>query len=142
MRRGTLILLLFIVLLAIGAAFVNFWPNPDSHGTAWHGVNNPFTIKQGLDLQGGVSVLLVPDPAQHYTQQEIASSIDTTLQQIENRVNARAKSMKEEGTLPDAYTPVIRTVAPAAAGPVLYFVFLLAKSLINGEWKVDDHPGD
>src|SRR5437764_3632741 len=87
MRRGTLLLLLFIVLLAAGAAFVDFWPNPDSKGVPWHGVNNPFTIKQGLDLQGGVSVLLVPDPAQHYTQQEIASSIDTTLQQIENRVN-------------------------------------------------------
>src|SRR5207244_11967396 len=84
--RRTLILLRFIVLLAIGAAFVNFWPHSDK-GETWHGLNNPFTIRQGLDLQGGVSVLLVPDPAQHYTQQEIANSIDTTRQQIENRVN-------------------------------------------------------
>jgi preprotein translocase subunit SecD len=87
MRRGTLLLLLFIVLLAAGAAFVNFWPNPDSKGVAWHGVNNPFTIQEGLDLQGGASILLVPDPNQHYSKQEINDSIGNTLTQIENRVN-------------------------------------------------------
>ena len=87
MRRGTLLLLLFIVLLAAGAAFVDFWPNPDSKGVPWHGVNNPFTIQQGLDLQGGVSILLVPDPSQHYSRQEISDSIGNTLTQIENRVN-------------------------------------------------------
>ena len=87
MRRGTLVLLLFIVLLGLGAAYVNFWPNPDSQGHPWHGLNNPFTIQQGLDLQGGVSVLLVPDPAQHYTQAEINSQIGTTEQRILERVN-------------------------------------------------------
>src|SRR2546421_11023406 len=87
MRRGTLLLLLFIVLLAAGAAFVDFWPNPDSKGAPWHGVNNPFTVQQGLDLQGGVSILLVPDPSQHYSRQEISDSIGNTLTQIENRVN-------------------------------------------------------
>ena len=87
MRRGTLLLLLFIVLLAAGAAFVDFWPNPNSKGVPWHGVNNPFTIQQGLDLQGGVSILLVPDPSQHYSRQEISDSIGNTLTQIENRVN-------------------------------------------------------
>ena len=87
MRRGTLILLLFIVLLGLGAAFVDFWPNPDSSGKAWHGLNNPFTIQQGLDLQGGVSVLLIPDPTQHYTKSEISNSIGSTEQNIQNRVN-------------------------------------------------------
>jgi len=88
MRRGTLTLLLAIVLLAIGAAYVNFWPNPDSHGVAWHGLNNPFPIKFGLDLQGGVSVLLIPDPSQHYSQQEVSSSINNVTTQIEKRVNS------------------------------------------------------
>src|SRR2546428_13652981 len=87
MRRGTLLLLLFIVLLAAGAAFVDFWPNPDSKGAPWHGVNNPFPVQQGLDLQGGVSILLAPDPSQHYRRQEISDSIGNTLTQIENRVN-------------------------------------------------------
>jgi preprotein translocase subunit SecD len=86
MRRGTLLLLLIIVLLAVGAAFVVFWPHSDS-GKTWHGINNPYGIKLGLDLQGGVSVLLVPDPSQHYTTAEVNSAIDSTIQQITKRVN-------------------------------------------------------
>ena len=92
MRRGTLILLLLILLLAAGAAFVDFWPHSDK-GAAWHGVNNPFTVQQGLDLQGGVSILLVPDPSQHYSKQEVDSAIVNTLTQIENRVNALDKKI-------------------------------------------------
>src|SRR2546430_12200925 len=86
MRRGTLILLLLILLLAAGAAFVDFWPHSDK-GATWHGVNNPFTVQEGLDLQGGVSILLVPDPSQHYSKAEVDSAIVNTLTQIENRVN-------------------------------------------------------
>jgi preprotein translocase subunit SecD len=86
MRRGTLLSLLFIVLLAVGAAFVDFWPHSNT-GATWHGINNPFTVKLGLDLQGGVSVLLVPDPSLHYTKAEVDSAIDSTLQQITKRVN-------------------------------------------------------
>ncbi|TMB79690.1 MAG: preprotein translocase subunit SecD [Chloroflexi bacterium] len=86
MRRGTLFLLLIIVLMAVGAAFVDFWPNSTT-GKTWHGINNPYSIKLGLDLQGGVSVLLVPDPAKHYTKAEVDSAISSTVQQITKRVN-------------------------------------------------------
>ncbi|TMC92221.1 MAG: hypothetical protein E6J22_09875, partial [Chloroflexi bacterium] len=86
MRRGTLFLLLIIVLMAVGAAFVDFWPNSTT-GKTWHGINNPYGIKLGLDLQGGVSVLLVPDPAKHYTKAEVDSAISSTVQQITKRVN-------------------------------------------------------
>ncbi|HEX3641113.1 MAG TPA: hypothetical protein VHV10_07475, partial [Ktedonobacteraceae bacterium] len=55
MRRGTLVLLIFIILLAAGASFVNFWPNQ-----AWHGVTNPFSVSQGVDLAGGLRLLLAP----------------------------------------------------------------------------------
>jgi preprotein translocase subunit SecD len=82
MRRGTLILLLIIVLAGVGAAFVNFWPN-----TPYRGLTNPYPYRLGLDLQGGVSVLLAPDPNQHYTRQEVDNAIGTTLTQIEKRVN-------------------------------------------------------
>ncbi len=82
MRRGTLILLLGILLLAAGALFVDFWPN-----SSWHGISNPFTIKEGLDLQGGISVLLIPDPSQHYTSQEVDSAINNVASQIETRVS-------------------------------------------------------
>jgi len=89
MRRGTLLLLLFIVLLAVGAAYVDFWPHVDTNSTSkpLYGINNPFIFKEGLDLQGGVSVLLKPDPSQHYTKAEVDASIDNTLNQIERRVN-------------------------------------------------------
>jgi preprotein translocase subunit SecD len=82
MRRGTLTLLFFIILLAIGSSFVVFWPNP-VNGKAWNGLNNPFTIKEGLDLQGGVRVLMVPKPGQN-TSDEIMQAVRT---QIEQRVN-------------------------------------------------------
>ncbi len=78
MRRGTLSLLLFIILLAVGASYVAFWPNQ-----AWHGISNPFTIKQGLDLQGGVRVLLVPAHGQNPSLDDI----NNTRTQIEQRVN-------------------------------------------------------
>ena len=78
MRRGTLTLLFFIILLGLGAAYTIFWPN-----TAWHGITNPFTIKQGLDLQGGVRVLLVPAAGQNVTSDAISSTRDA----IANRVS-------------------------------------------------------
>ena len=81
MRRGTLTLLLFIVLLALGAGFVDFWPN-----SSWHGISNPFSIHEGLDLQGGVSVLLAPDPNQHYSQDVINSQIGNVENNIAQRV--------------------------------------------------------
>lgn len=84
MRRGTLITLLFIILLAVGASYVNFWPNPDKNGVAWHGINNPFTFKQGLDLQGGVRVLMVPAPGQNPSDDAMQSART----QIEQRVNS------------------------------------------------------
>src|SRR5581483_8785525 len=83
MRRGTLTLLLFIILLAVGASYVIFWPNADSAGKPWHGIPNPFTFHQGLDLQGGVRVLLAPAPGQHPS----ADDMNNTRTQIEQRVN-------------------------------------------------------
>jgi len=82
MRRGTVILFLLIVLLAAGAAFVVFWPN-----TSWHGIKNPFVVEQGLDLQGGVSYLLVPEASQHYTSQEVDNSINNVASHIESRIS-------------------------------------------------------
>ncbi len=84
MRRGTLTLLFFIILLALGASYVIFWPNNDGKTTqAFHGIPNPFVFKQGLDLQGGVRVLLVPSNGQNPSSDQI----ENTRAQIENRVN-------------------------------------------------------
>jgi preprotein translocase subunit SecD len=85
MRRGTLTLLLFIILLAAGASYVVFWPNPDAHGKPWNGINNPFTFSQGLDIQGGIQVLLVPKPGQHVaiTQESIQNTANVLRSRID-----------------------------------------------------------
>ncbi len=86
MRRGTLPLLFFIILLAVGASFVVFWPNQESRGNKpLYGINNPFTITEGLDLQGGLRVLLAPkDPKDPTATTE---NMQTTRNVIESRVN-------------------------------------------------------
>jgi len=57
MRRGTLSLLLFIVLLGAAAGYI-VWPtNPGIHVL---GINKNFQVNLGLDLQGGLRVLLKP----------------------------------------------------------------------------------
>jgi len=83
MRRGTLPLLFFIILLALGASFVVFWPHAENNQKPFYGIDNPFVIKQGLDLQGGVRVLLVPRSGQDTS----AATMDATRTQIEQRVN-------------------------------------------------------
>ncbi|HLG78160.1 MAG TPA: protein translocase subunit SecD [Ktedonobacteraceae bacterium] len=82
MRRGTPILLFIIILLALGAAFVDFWPHVDG-GKGLYGINNPFTVTLGLDLQGGERFLLAPKLGQNPTDDEM----NTTRQIIESRVN-------------------------------------------------------
>jgi preprotein translocase subunit SecD len=83
MRRGTLTLLFFIILLALGASFVVFWPNTASNAKPLYGINNPFTIHEGLDLKGGIQVLLVPKPGQDTSD----ANMDAARLRIEQRVN-------------------------------------------------------
>src|SRR5258708_8790704 len=63
MRRGTLTVLLFIILLAAAAVYIDL---PNTPGIHILGINNPLQVKLGLDLQGGVSPLPVPTPSHHY----------------------------------------------------------------------------
>src|SRR5579875_2616793 len=96
MRRGTVLFLLFIILLAVGASFVVFWPNASSRpgGKPLYGINNPFIIKEGLDLQGGISVLLVPQPGQDTSSSVMQAARD----QIEQRVNGGLGVNVPDGT--------------------------------------------
>ncbi len=87
MRRGTLTLLLLIIVLALCAAYVD-WPNNHGLNLSWIGINiSQFQVKQGLDLQGGVRVLLIPDPAKHYNATEVNNEIAAVRDNIEQRVN-------------------------------------------------------
>src|SRR6266568_1669950 len=85
MRRGTLTLLLFIVLLAACSAYID-WPTNPHWSIGSFTLPHP-DVKQGLDLQGGVRVVLVPDPAQHYSQSTIQTEIDPARNLIGTRVN-------------------------------------------------------
>jgi preprotein translocase subunit SecD len=84
MRRGTLTVLLFIILLAAAAVYTDL---PNTPGIHILGINNPLTIKQGLDLQGGISVLLKPDPSLHYDQQTLTNEMPAVRNALEQRVN-------------------------------------------------------
>src|SRR5437588_6596713 len=86
MRRGTLTALLFIVLLAAGAAYVD-WPNNPGIHIGWLGYNNPLTFREGLDLQGGVRVLLVPKNPGSYDPSALSDNVNSARNQIEQRVN-------------------------------------------------------
>src|SRR5215469_2114471 len=84
MRRGNLSILIFIILLAACAVYIDL---PNTPGIHILGINNPLNVKLGLDLQGGVSALLVPDPSQHYNNQTLQADMPAVRDNIENRVN-------------------------------------------------------
>lgn len=87
MRRGTLTLLLLIIVLAVCGAYVD-WPNNHGLNLGFVGINvNQFQVKEGLDLQGGVRVLLIPDPSKHYNTTEVNNEIGAVRDNIEQRVN-------------------------------------------------------
>src|SRR5260221_11556884 len=84
MRRGTLTVLLFIILVAAAGLNIDL-PNPP--GIHMLGIINPLQVNLGLDLQGGVSALLVPDPSQHYDNQTLSNEMPAVRDNIEQRVN-------------------------------------------------------
>ena len=87
MRRGTLTLLLLIIVLALCAAYVD-WPNNHGLNLGFFGINvKQFQVQEGLDLQGGVRVLLIPDPSKHYNTTEVNNEIGAVRDNIEQRVN-------------------------------------------------------
>lgn len=86
MQRKTLKMLLFILVLAGCAAYID-WPNNPGLHINWLGIHHPLEVRQGLDLQGGVRILLEPDPAQHYRTGTLTSEMNDVREQIEQRVN-------------------------------------------------------
>src|SRR5260370_1272537 len=82
MRRGNLSILLFIILLAVGVAYIDL---PNTPGIHILGINDSLQWKLGLDLQGGVSALLVPDG--NYDNQTLQNEMPAVRDNIEQRVN-------------------------------------------------------
>ncbi len=86
MQRRTLTLFLFILVLAGCTIYID-WPNNPGLHIGWLGIHHPLEAKLGLDLQGGVQVLLEPDQAQHTYAETLTAEIDAARDQIEQRVN-------------------------------------------------------
>src|SRR2546425_1074075 len=84
MRRGTLTLLLFIILLAAAAIYIDLPNTPGIH-IPFLGINNSLQPKLGLDLQGGVSALLVPDG--NFDAKTLTDAMPAVRDNIEQRVN-------------------------------------------------------
>ena len=84
MRRGTLALLLFIILLGASALYIVL-PNSPGIQIPFLGISYKPQIKLGLDLQGGVRALLVPDG--NFDQKTLNDAMPAVRDNIEQRVN-------------------------------------------------------
>src|SRR5579864_6036976 len=82
MRRGNLSILIFIILLAVAVAYIDL---PNTPGIHILGINDSLQWKLGLDLQGGVSALLVPDG--NYDNQTLQNEMPAVRDNIAQRVN-------------------------------------------------------
>lgn len=82
MRRGTLSLLFFIILLAAASGYI-VWPNNPGLNIPFLGINNPLTVHQGLDLQGGISVELKPTT----NPSDLQDKVNAAESQIAQRVS-------------------------------------------------------
>ncbi|HLX56380.1 MAG TPA: protein translocase subunit SecD, partial [Ktedonobacteraceae bacterium] len=74
----------FIILLAAAAVYVDL---PNTPGIHILGIDKSLQVQLGLDLQGGVRVLLVPDPSQHYPTSTLNDEMPAVRDSIEQRVN-------------------------------------------------------
>jgi protein-export membrane protein SecD len=83
MKSRNIVLLVAILIVALGVIYVDLPRSPGIHIGKF---NRDFAIKQGLDLQGGLQVLLEVDmPADQKLE---SGSLDIAAQIIANRVNA------------------------------------------------------
>lgn len=74
-----------LILIAVVAAVATYLAWPTDPGLAWLGIERPIKIYQGLDLQGGVQVLLEADLPED--QPVRAEDMAAARAVIENRVN-------------------------------------------------------
>ena len=75
MQRKTLALLLFILVVAGCAAYID-WPHNLGLHIDWLGIHHPLKARLGLDLQGGVRVLLEPEQTPSLGGETLADGSD------------------------------------------------------------------
>src|SRR3989440_10012490 len=86
MQRKTLALLLFILVVAGCAAYID-WPHNLGLHIDWLGIHHPLKARLGLGLEGGGRVLLEPEQTQSLSGQTPASEMDAARDDIQPRVN-------------------------------------------------------
>src|SRR5215468_3171089 len=85
MRRRTLLLLLFILLLGVGTFWVAFgFGKPPSIDIG--GYKNDLTLKQGLDLQGGIQIIMQAQCPADDQKCDKASRMDAVVRNINSRI--------------------------------------------------------
>src|SRR5579883_806255 len=87
MRNNTgraVFFLLFILLLGAGAVYVD-WPT--TPGIHIGGYNNPLTVRQGLDLTGGIQMTLQAQCPTSKPNCDKASSMPAVINAVEKRVS-------------------------------------------------------
>ena len=86
MHRRTYLWLLFIVVLAAGAIFVDLPKTPGIHIA---GYNNSLAIDEGLDLRGGVQITMqasCPSDQPHCNSSQITSQMGAVIDNINRRI--------------------------------------------------------
>ncbi len=138
MRRGTFTLLIFIILLAAAAIYIDL---PNTPGIHILGINNPLTVKEGLDLQGGISVLLKPDPSQHYDQNTLTTEMPAVRDAIEQRVNGGLGVNEPSIRLQSSNgQPAILVELPGFSGNQVSAVNSLLKTGVLEFWNTGQTP--
>ncbi|HEU5199508.1 MAG TPA: protein translocase subunit SecD, partial [Ktedonobacterales bacterium] len=102
MRRSTLLLLLFILLLAAGAAYVDA---PNNGGIHIGGYSNDLQVRQGLDLEGGVQVLLQASCSIHGDSgckngelNNMANALDNIQRRVNGGLGVSEPVIRQQGT--------------------------------------------
>ena len=83
MRRRTVLLLFFIALLGAAAIYID-WPT--SKGIHIGGYNNNLTLQEGLDLQGGVQIVMQATCPTTNPKCDIASHMSAVVDNVQRRV--------------------------------------------------------
>jgi preprotein translocase subunit SecD len=110
MRRGSsgsVVFLLFIVLLAAGAVFVDLANTPlwkGNHGIDFGGYKNQLLVQEGLDLKGGIQFVLEascpsfrPNCGDGYISANLNSVVDNINRRISGSLGTTEAQVRTEG---------------------------------------------
>ncbi|HEV2235949.1 MAG TPA: protein translocase subunit SecD [Ktedonobacterales bacterium] len=110
MRRGSsgpLVFLLFIVVLAAGALFVDLANTPlwkSNHGIDFGGYKNQLLVQEGLDLKGGIQFVLEascpsfrPQCGDRYISDNLNSVVDNINRRVQGSLGTTDALVRTEG---------------------------------------------